>query len=545
MAQQNIDFGTFPDDPSADAIRTAFQKTQNNFSQLFSTYNTGAVSSVNQTPGAGITVNFPTGNVVISANIACLQISTSSLKVGRGSDNTQSTVTITSSSQVLNIDVDPAHVYSNYFANVGNTSGYFYGKFIAASNDQPNISNIGTLVNLASNGTVNFTNASNVSLGIVGNVKISGGSPGQLLSTDGAGNLNFTTISSGSFISNGTSNVNLPISGGNITFSSAGNANIMLVTGTGVNVAGTLSVSGNANLANLGTNLLTSTGNITGGNISTGGLLTVTGNANIGNIGTAGLLTVTGNITGGNISTGGLLTVTGNANIGNIGTGGLITATGNVTGGNITTAGQLVSSIATGTAPLIVTSTTEVANLKAANATIAGTVTAAAQGNITSVGILSSVSVSGNANIGNIGTSGLITVTGNANIGNIGTATVTATGNITGANIITSSYHIRSVSTSITAAGTTQGTATALTKEINVVSTVSAGANGVVLPTAVAGMVLTITNSSATALNVYPASGGQINALGTNIGLSQPGAATLQFVAPTATQWYSVGATYA
>ena len=223
----------------------------------------------------------------------------------------------------------------------------------------------------------------------------------------------------------------------------------------------------------------------------------------------------------------------------------MITATGNVTGGNITTAGQLVSSIATGTAPLIVTSTTEVANLKAANATIAGTVTAAAQGNITSVGILSSVSVSGNANIGNIGTSGLITVTGNANIGNIGTATVTATGNITGANIITSSYHIRSVSTSITAAGTTQGTATALTKEINVVSTVSAGANGVVLPTAVAGMVLTITNSSATALNVYPASGGQINALGTNIGLSQPGAATLQFVAPTATQWYSVGATYA
>ena len=27
MAQQNIDFGTFPDDPSADAIRTAFQKS--------------------------------------------------------------------------------------------------------------------------------------------------------------------------------------------------------------------------------------------------------------------------------------------------------------------------------------------------------------------------------------------------------------------------------------------------------------------------------------------------------------------------------------
>jgi hypothetical protein len=28
MAQRNIDFGSFPDDPDADAIRAAFQKTQ-------------------------------------------------------------------------------------------------------------------------------------------------------------------------------------------------------------------------------------------------------------------------------------------------------------------------------------------------------------------------------------------------------------------------------------------------------------------------------------------------------------------------------------
>ena len=34
MAQQNIDCGTFPDDPSADAIRTAFQKVQQNFTEI-------------------------------------------------------------------------------------------------------------------------------------------------------------------------------------------------------------------------------------------------------------------------------------------------------------------------------------------------------------------------------------------------------------------------------------------------------------------------------------------------------------------------------
>jgi hypothetical protein len=222
-----------------------------------------------------------------------------------------------------------------------------------------------------------------------------------------------------------------------------------------------LSVNGNVIGANISTGgLITATGNVTAGNLVTGGALSVTGNANIGNIGTAGLITSTGNITGGNLVTGGtataaLLTVSGNANIGNIGTAGLITATGNVTGGNLKTAGQLVSSVSIGTAPLVVTSTTQVANLNVATSGTAGTVTTAAQPNITSTGTLTSLSVSGNANIGNIGTAGLITstgnvtagnlvtggalsVTGNANIGNIGTAgLITATGNVNSGNVNT------------------------------------------------------------------------------------------------------------
>ena len=31
MSQKNINIGSFPDDPSADAIRTAFEKAQENF----------------------------------------------------------------------------------------------------------------------------------------------------------------------------------------------------------------------------------------------------------------------------------------------------------------------------------------------------------------------------------------------------------------------------------------------------------------------------------------------------------------------------------
>jgi hypothetical protein len=121
---------------------------------------------------------------------------------------------------------------------------------------------------------------------------------------------------------------------------------------------------------------------------------------------------------------------------------------------------------------------------------------------------------------------------------------MTSSGNVQGANVIVTAYNFRSVGTAISAAGTVQGNATALTKEINVVSTVASGA-GVVLPTAVAGMVLTITNTSANSLLVYPATGGVINALATNAGYTQPSSATLQFIAPTATQWYTVGATFA
>jgi hypothetical protein len=176
-----------------------------------------------------------------------------------------------------------------------------------------------------------------------------------------------------------------------------------------------------------------------------------------------------------------------------------MTTTGNVSVGNIIGNGQAL----TGLAGANVTG-------QVGNALVAGTVYTAAQSNITSVGTLTSLSVSGNATVG---------------------------------NIITNNYMIHSVGTSISAAGTNQGTGTSLTKEINIVSTVASG-SGVVLPTAVAGMIINVTNTNANTLLVYPASGAQINSLGTNAGFSQ-GTTTIQFIAPTTTQWYTVGATYA
>ena len=115
---------------------------------------------------------------------------------------------------------------------------------------QTQITEVGTLTGLTSNGIVNFSNTSNVSLGAVGNVHITGGSANYLLQTDGFGSLSWVAPSSGSNISNGNSNVTIASSGGNVTTSVGGNANILTVTGTGANISGTFSTSGLVTIPN-------------------------------------------------------------------------------------------------------------------------------------------------------------------------------------------------------------------------------------------------------------------------------------------------------
>ena len=121
MAQKNIDFGTFPDDPDADAIRTAFQKTQENFTELFSGLQEQAVLSVNRTPGLGITVSSPTGNVVVNANIACVTVTTNTLSLGLNGANGNAIQTLdNSTTQSLTVDL-PANITGITNANFSGT----------------------------------------------------------------------------------------------------------------------------------------------------------------------------------------------------------------------------------------------------------------------------------------------------------------------------------------------------------------------------------------------------------------------------------------
>ena len=96
------------------------------------------------------------------------------------------------------------------------------------------------------------------------------------------------------------------------------------------------------------------------------------------------------------------------------------------------------------------------------------------------------------------------------------------------------------VSNSVSAAGTTQGTATALTTQCNIVTTVASG-TGVILPTpTVAGSRITITNLGANTLSIYPQVGAQIDSLGTNVAGTLFVNQTISYVASTTSQWTTI-----
>ncbi len=332
----------------------------------------------------------------------------------------------------------------------------------------------------------------------IGNSRITSNATSLVLQNPDGGQVvvSGNSISSTTSLVNGNSNVNIPSANGNVNISVTGTANVVVVTSTGANINGTLNATGNANVGNIGatngvfTNVSgngSSLSSITGANVTGAVAFATTANAVAGaNVsGEVGFAAVANSVAGANVSgqvgnalvagtvytnaqpnitsvgTLSSVSVTGNANVGNLGTAGLISATGNVSGGNITTAGQLVSSISTGTAPLVVTSTTVVANLRAATSNVANTVNDAAQPNITSVGTLTSLAVTGNATAGNvyansgtvgasllagtlttaaqpnitsIGTLTSLSVTGNGNLGNVGATAGVFTGNISSLN---------------------------------------------------------------------------------------------------------------
>ncbi len=278
-------------------------------------------------------------------------------------------------------------------------------------------------------------------------------------------------------VSAGTVTATGNITGGNLItsgiISATGNANVGNLGATNANLSA-MTVSGNANVGNLGaTNAnitaITATGNANVGNLGTAGLVVATGNITGGNLITAGQISATGNITGGNLKTSAVtigsagavsgvttISASGNANVGNLGAATVVATT--LTGTLSTAAQPNITSVGT------LTSLSVTGNISGGNVSgtlIAGTLTTAAQPNVTSVGTLTSLSATGNVTGGNLITAGLtstatLSASGNANVGNLGTAgLIAATGNITGGNLVTAG--LVSAGTTITATGNVSG----------------------------------------------------------------------------------------
>lgn len=376
-------------------------------------------------------------------------------------------------------------------ANIGN---------ISVTGTIASVGNISTNENLIGNVLANNLDVSGTAtVATVNDIKIGGGLNGYYLVTDGTGNLSWV---SGGGTGNGVvggANTQIQFNDGTGNFAGAPGF-------TFDSVSNVLSTPGNiASAGNVSASYFIGNGSqLTGLNfsaISNGtsnvSIPSTNGNVNISAAGNANIVVVTG--TGANVT--GTFNLSGNANVGNLGTGGLIVATGNVTGGNLVTSGTLS-----------VTGNANVGNISSttgAFTTVAGALTTAAQPNVTSVGTLTSLGVSGNT---------------------------------TSNNISSNNYVIVGANSSITAAGTTQGTATQLARSINVVTSVPAS-SGVKLPVAEAGMRIIVRNSTSTALNVYPNTGAAIEPALANAPYTLNATTSMEFFCSTggsSGQWFTL-----
>ena len=329
------------------------------------------------------------------------------------------------SSYYINMGIN-SNVYANAdYAVTRANDGYLY---VNGGNLVIGTQTAGKVINFFTGGTDNLNKIrgtiSDTGLSMVGN--ITGGNVISVNATIGG------TVSATGNITGG--NI---LTGGQI--SAAGNLVALNVN------AGIVSATGNINGSNVNTGILSASGNITGGNLSIPvGVANVanitTANIVAGNI-TSAIISATGNISGPNViatilTVSSILSASGNILGGNILTSGLVSVTGNVTGSYFLGNGSQLTGI---TVTKIGNGTSEV-NLPIAsgnaNITIGGTSNVAVF-STTGEYITGLLSASGNITGGNILTGGLIsstgTVTGSSHLG----AVVSVTANVTGGNLLT------------------------------------------------------------------------------------------------------------
>ena len=461
IQQQIINVGTAPNDGLGDPIRTAFQKTNDNFTVLF---NIGGVSGITNgtsnvsIPVANSTINFAVGNV---ANIFQV-LSNGSITTGNH--------TVSNYLNAGNVNVTGTILANGTIQSLGGVtavtvtaSGNLVGGNVNITN-QVRTSTLLVTGNVV-NSELNVTgNVNNYNLNATGNII----GQGSLLSITGfsanAGAVTAGNITGSYFIGNGSQLTGVTAAPANIfntinangtavvarspndTVSFITNSNNLIITGAS-NVA-VRNVYFDFSNSPTFTGTVTSTGfvgDIKGSVFADDSSLMVNAidNQLLAQTVLAGNITATGNVTGGNITTAGLITATGNVTGGNITTAGLITATGNITstanvsGSYILGNGSQLTGISAAVSVSKITNGTSEVAIRTSGGNIYANVGGVANVfGITTIGanVTGNLGVSGNISSGNVINTGLISSTGNVTGGNVTTAgqlISTQTGNST------------------------------------------------------------------------------------------------------------------
>ena len=104
------------------------------------------------------------------------------------------------------------------------------------------------------------------------------------------------------------------------------------------------------------------------------------------------------------------------------------------------------------------------------------------------------------------------------------------------ADITSSGDHTASISAAVSAAGTDQAGATALSKTFNVVATATEN-QGVKLPTSTAGVLYTIINGTSANIKLYPNTSGTINSGVANASIVIAPGSTIKLIGIDNTNW--------
>ena len=420
----------------------------------------GQVSATGNIQGGNL--NAPGGTVI--SNIV-----SATGRVQGGNFVTTGFITATGNITGGNVDTGNIHADNINVDSIVSAIGNVYGNNLIGSSlsvsgnvSAGNVSISGTFGAAALSATGNITG---------GNLLTAGNVLGSYFVGNGA-LLTGITVSAGTSILNGNSNVAVAANG-NVTISSAGVSNVLAISNTGAYVIGEVSATGNVsgnyfigngafitglpagysnadvanylptysgNLPNL-TGLVSTTGNVAGNYfIGNGSLLTgvtasaVNAAALVGNTLSSNVLfsslTSVGNLAN--------LNVTGNAAVGNVLTGGVVSAAGNVTGNYILGNGALLTGVITSVANI---------NNGTSNVTVvsSGGNVSVGVGGTANVAVFATsgeyitglLSASGNITGGNVLTGGLIsstgTITGSSLLGSV----ASLSGNVTGGNVLT------------------------------------------------------------------------------------------------------------